>query len=744
MKDLGSRLGWLGLAALAVGLGRVWAQGGDPMTGTVPAPASSPVPGIMRDEGAGLPPVPVPQIAMPVPEQQPVEIHARSLVYHPDKTYAEGGVVILLQDARIRADRIELDNQTNELEATGNVNLVRGTSSVSADRLTYNVKTRRAMMYNVVGRGSDFGYKNKQINGELFFWARTMEWDTKKMVLSKGTITTCDLPPMKWHYHITADKVTVIPGDELYLTKARFYIHDKEKIGINKAQLSLRKAQKGRQVLFPQFGYDSVEGAFMREALPFGGNENFTGLLHLDYYTLGGFGGGITDVYKIGDKGSGTFYYYSLHSTVPGASRYQLDSHFTYQFANGLNLAWYIDTSQFGVPGQLAPVNFDSVVALSKSGKHYTVSLSDSVASFSLGPQSSVSTTYSFLWRQNFSDTLSNLLNVDYTTQSTAQISTYRLHTLDHLSDIGSVFDTSLDYEFTSGTSSFYVNREPDVTLRSHPIRLEGLPFLASVSVGEFDEQPTNVHEMRTDLHLEIPEQEFRPWEGARFYAQGGYRQLFYQDGDEKYILGLRGGYVQEIGDHLTTRLDVASQDPNGFSPFQSDFFDTYQNVSGGLEWSNKDYWRFSLLSGYDVSRNLFQTVLGRMNVNLNQQMGATVAANYDVNTHNIDNIDSELRLKLSKEFYLQTYDLYDCINHRLTYNDFAITREQHDFVSQLVYRGVQNELYLQFSIKGFPFASPHIGPNQGGIIQGIPGYTSNTQGLVPQGARDAEAPYGL
>ncbi len=718
-----------------------------PGGGTVPAPPVSPAPGILTSTPA-VPLTPGPSASPSVSEEvsAPVEIHAGSLVYTPDRTVASGGVEIHVDEAVIKADHLTLDNKTMEIQASGNVNLTRGTSSVSADTLSYNVHTHRALMQNVVGRGSDFGFNSRPVNGELFFWAQSIEWDSKQLVLTKGTITTCDLPPIAQHYHITADKVTVIPDDEIYVTKARLFVHSSEVLGVPKAQFSLKKGgQARRQSLFPQFGYNSVDGVSVKETIPFGGNDNFYGTIHVDYYQRTGLAGGITDYYKLGDQGQGYLYYYSLHSPIAGADRYQLTSRINYKFDNGIGFAWNLDTSEFGTPGVVAPVNFNSVLVLNKNGPHSQLNLSATTASLQLGQFTNVNTGYNFLYRTELTSTLSNLLNVDYTTQATAQLSSFRLHFLDHMSDIGPLFDTNLDYEFTSGTSSFFVNREPELTLRSHRLDLVGVPLDVSVGVGEFDEQPTNVRLSRADLQLQIPDMEFRPWDRGTLYFQGGYRQLAYQGGDEQYVLGFRSGLIQDIGDHVTTRLDLASQTPNGFSPFQTDFFDTYQNLVGGIEFSNKDYWRASLLSGYDVHRGVFQSLLGRLNVNVNQDLGGTLAASFDPNQGALQNVEGELRLQLSPSLYLHTYDLYDFVNRRLTYNDFALTHETHDFVTMLVYRGVQNELYMQFAIKGFPFNSPTIGPNPGGILQGVAGASAVVPGgMTPPVNNDASAPYGL
>ncbi|MHB2017251.1 MAG: LptA/OstA family protein [Candidatus Xenobia bacterium] len=735
----------LAVFVLAALIARAW---GEPTPVPAPEPSPAPVVASPNPGGRGLR-TPTPS---PTPRRElPTTMRADRIIYTPDVTYAEGHVEVHHGDAVIKADRLELDTVTHQAEATGNVNLTRGRNSVSADRLTYDLVTQRAVMENVVGRGSDFGFGGRSlVSGEVFFWAKSLEWDSGLLLLHDGVITTDDLPPPDYRYHFQVGEVVMKPGDVILLTHAKLFIHQHQEVSTKKQVFSLR--HQVQQSLFPQIGADPIDGIYIKETIPFSSShfgqrsqntqdETYYGVLHVDYFQNSGLAAGVEDYIKLGAHGNDNLYYYSLRATQPQSDRYQLTNNFHYLTKSGVDIVWFINDSEFQQPGQISPVFFNSTLTASKSTSRYSLMFTAATGSISepffVTPtsnesqagvisqttpgavQSNVNTNYNLHYSLKLSDQTTNFLNMDYVAAATNSSSTFLFHLLDRLSNLGPLFDTDLDYEFTTGTASFFVNRIPELSMRTHPIDLFGfLPMKFSLGVGEFEEQPTNLRQTRTDFQATVPDFEFHPWSGARWYAGGGFRQLAYEDGDAEYVLAGRAGWIQSLGDHLTVRFDYATQQPKGFTPFQTDFIDQYSNATAGIELANKDWWQASILGGYDLQHSLFQELVGKVRVNMTQDLGMQVDGIFDPNQHQLQNIDSQFKIRISPEFYLQTYNLYDFINHRMTYADFALTRETHDFLATLAYRGVQQELWLQFSLRSFPYVAPSVGANPYGILQ--------------------------
>ena len=80
-------------------------------------------------------------------------------------------------------------------------------------------------------------------------------------------------------------------------------------------------------------------------------------------------------------------------------------------------------------------------------------------------------------------------------------------------------------------------------------------------------------------------------------------------------------------------------------------------------------------------------------------------------------NLDTNLRFHLTPELAVSHWSVYDLVNNRFTYQDYQLDYEAHDWITSLVYRSVQNELYFQFSLKAFPKPPVTIGPNQANEI---------------------------
>jgi hypothetical protein len=86
--------------------------------------------------------------------------------------------------------------------------------------------------------------------------------------------------------------------------------------------------------------------------------------------------------------------------------------------------------------------------------------------------------------------------------------------------------------------------------------------------------------------------------------------------------------------------------------------------------------------------------------------------------------VDAGIKMQITPGLSLSHWSVYDLVNSRLTYQDYQLNLEDHDSITSLVYRGVQNEFFLQFSLKAFPLQPVSIGPNTHDPI--LPQYMPN------------------
>ena len=74
--------------------------------------------------------------------------------------------------------------------------------------------------------------------------------------------------------------------------------------------------------------------------------------------------------------------------------------------------------------------------------------------------------------------------------------------------------------------------------------------------------------------------------------------------------------------------------------------------------------------------------------------------------------MDSGVTAQLTDGISLTHWSLYDLNNGRMTYQNFSVNYEDHDWVGSVTYRGVQNEIFFQMSLKAFPLRPIKVGPD--------------------------------
>ncbi|MEW6281867.1 MAG: hypothetical protein AB1758_24890, partial [Candidatus Eremiobacterota bacterium] len=182
----------------------------------------------------------------------------------------------------------------------------------------------------------------------------------------------------------------------------------------------------------------------------------------------------------------------------------------------------------------------------------------------------------------------------------------------------------------------------------------------------------------------------------------------------QQYTLAARGSYLQNLGQHFLARVDYNWQKPEGFSPFQHDLQFPYHTLTGGLQVYDDDLFSLSALGGYDIDFDRMHDVMPRLDIRPARGFQVSAASNYDPNFRQWRSVDSQVRFQLTDNFSVAHWSLYDLVNERLTYQDYQVNLESHDWMASVTYRGVQNEVYLQFSLKAFPLQRPSVGPDPG------------------------------
>jgi lipopolysaccharide export system protein LptA len=139
---------------------------------------------------------------------QPITINGDTVEYSADsqEVSATGNVEIISGDTKLTCSKLIVNTQTKEGTASGHARLEDSKGVIEGEKINYNFQTKKGTIVNAQFRASPFFGKARNIDKE----------DEKEFVAHYGYATTCSLD--RPHYRITSKQINVIPK-ELIQTK---------------------------------------------------------------------------------------------------------------------------------------------------------------------------------------------------------------------------------------------------------------------------------------------------------------------------------------------------------------------------------------------------------------------------------------------------------------------------------------------------------------------------------------------
>ena len=227
-------------------------------------------------------------------DSQPVDCQGDVIEYSDinKEIKISGNVIITHMDTRITAQKVIYFTQSKDMYASGQVILCKGEEIYSADKLYYNVETKKGTFIH-----GDFK------SGKIYGGAQEIEKvSDKELVALKGYITTCDFK--KPHYRIEAKKIRIYPNDRVVAKNVLFYVGNFPIMYMPYYSHSLKENRPKVQII-P--GHDKEWGYFLLTGWRYHINENLKGWLRFDWREKLGFGEGIDVDYNTNKFGAGKF-----------------------------------------------------------------------------------------------------------------------------------------------------------------------------------------------------------------------------------------------------------------------------------------------------------------------------------------------------------------------------------------------------------------------------------------------------
>lgn len=642
----------------------------------------------------------------------PLHFEADSVRYNPEKTTAQGHVKINFRGLILRAGKIEVNNTSRELIATDGVLFQGNGFQLTSDRAYLNLVTSRAVLWNATGTASDFVQRDKAIKSEIFFWGQEIEWDGKRIKILKGSFSSCNLHPPEYHYHVDSNEINIYPQDRLVSKKTSLFLGKKRIYTIPSMVVSLKPKERQQQQLnlIPRVGKNQQDGWSLREAVNYLVNRKNSGTFYLDWFQKSGIGYGIDQDYNYKDRVTGAFHYYRLNSRMSDTSRYEFSNTLKIKIQNNMELNWFFSSNQNQYPGIQSPPIYNSQFNLFRWTRRSFFFVGNST--YNAGDNNNNSSNFFHVYK--WSPTLTSQLALDTSSSKSLWSKSDRWHSLGKLIHTGRTLDAEIAYEATSGDTTSYLNREPEVTLRTHSMLLGEVPWSASISVGKFHQEPLGLRVDKKTLHLGFLDKAWPIAKGSLGFLnfRGNYDQGFFSTGESRYVLESSLGLRNHYNSHVSTRFDYNYQQPYGYSPLWIDAVVPYENITGSLELKNGSYWRLTLNSGYNIRSHNYQNLISQLNLRPRRNWDLTFTSACDLTRGQWLNVDTQLGVQVTPTVMLSYWHVYDLINQRLTYQDYCVTKNFHCWEARLSYRGLQKQFWFEAVLSAFPSESMIVGAN--------------------------------
>ncbi|NQS89026.1 hypothetical protein HQ584_04470 [Patescibacteria group bacterium] len=192
----------------------------------------------------------------------------------------EKRAILTYQDIKIVADKIEVNLDSFEIWAQGDIFLKVEEYEVRGKSLWFSLKKREGTLTLPWGK-----------DGPIIFKAEKSKFSSGIITLWEGEFTTCDLSLP--HYRVKAKQVQIIPEEKITARNATVYIGSLPVFWMPLFIKYLPKSKEINEIIFPRFGYNDFTGWYVKTGYQFYISSLLGGTFHFDYLSECGWGTGI-------------------------------------------------------------------------------------------------------------------------------------------------------------------------------------------------------------------------------------------------------------------------------------------------------------------------------------------------------------------------------------------------------------------------------------------------------------------
>jgi hypothetical protein len=219
-----------------------------------------------------------------------------------EQIIASGNVEVHYKSIKLFADRIELNLETKDVYAEGQVLIQTPDDVVSCEKIFFNLDSSQGKLEKVHG----------MIQPTIFYDAESVERkDENSYSFRRARITSCTQPVPRWRF--SCSKANFKKDDYMEMWNSVFSIKGIPVFYLPYMRYPLDK-ERSTGFLTPQLGYSAQKGFFFSESFFWAIKRNMDATLNLDYYSTRGLGGGLEFryIFSGGTTGHLNLYYFNF------------------------------------------------------------------------------------------------------------------------------------------------------------------------------------------------------------------------------------------------------------------------------------------------------------------------------------------------------------------------------------------------------------------------------------------------
>lgn len=230
----------------------------------------------------------------------PIVVLARTWEKTEDRIFAEGDVEIRYKNLKLFADQVEVNTETKDVIAVGEVVIHSPDQVISAAKVLYNLDSREHTFEQASG----------MIQPDIFYRAETIQGQGQDTFsLTRARVTSCTQPTPRWTF--SCSRANLKRNDYVEMWNSVFRIKKVPVFYLPYFRYPLDK-ERSTGFLMPQVGYTDIKGFSLSGSFYWAMARNMDATVNVDYYSRKGFGGGLEYRYLFrgGTGGEVRLYYF--------------------------------------------------------------------------------------------------------------------------------------------------------------------------------------------------------------------------------------------------------------------------------------------------------------------------------------------------------------------------------------------------------------------------------------------------